>query len=158
GLKSGDIISRFQGNAMPLDRLRNAIAAAPAGTKVNLEVLRDGQTKTIQATLGDLSAARGYVFVDGLGVEVELLPENVAEQLDVKAVVRVVTVQETGRAAMSGLREGDIVVGLDGDGFTNTDEFQRSVTKADFSRGLRLDIVRPMRNGTYRRGNIVIQE
>lgn len=158
GLKSGDIISRFQGNAMSLDRLRNSIAAAPAGTKVNLEVLRDGQTKTLQATLGDLSAARGYVFVDGLGVEVELLPENVAEQLDVKAVVRVVIVQETGRAAMSGLREGDIIVGVDGDGFTNTDEFQRGVTKADFSRGLRLDIVRPMRNGTYRRGNIVIQE
>ena len=159
GLKSGDVITRFQGSSLSLDRLRNAIAAAPAGSKVNIEVSREGETKTLQATLGDLSAAKGYVFIDALGVEVELLPDDIARQVDAKAIVRVASIQETGRAAMSGLRAGDIIVSVDGDGYADIDELQKSITKGNFSRGLRLDIIRPLQGGnSYRRGNIVVQE
>jgi serine protease Do len=159
GLKSGDVITRFQGSSLSLDRLRNAIAAAPAGSKVNIEVSREGETKTLQATLGDLSAAKGYVFIDALGVEVELLPDDIARQVDAKAIVRVASIQETGRAAMSGLRAGDIIVSVDGDGYADIAELQKNISKGNFSRGLRLDIIRPLQGGnSYRRGNIVVQE
>ncbi len=160
GLKTGDIITRFQGNAMPLQRLRNAIAATPAGSKVSIELRRDGETRTVQATLGDLSAARGFVYLNELGIEVALVPpENLRNfDLDTETVVAVVNIQETGRAAMSGLRENDLLVSVNGRNYDSIDQLRELLTKVDFSDGVRLNVLRPIGDNRYRRGNLVVQD
>jgi serine protease Do len=160
GLRAGDVVTRFQGNALPLPRLRNAIAATPAGSKVNIEVRRDGETRTVQATLGDLSAARGFVYFNDLGIEVASVPaKNIRNlEIDSQTVVAVVSIQETGRAAMSGLRENDLIVSVNGRGYDSVDELRELLTKVDFTEGVRLNVLRPIGDGGYRRGNLVVQD
>jgi putative serine protease PepD len=56
GVKAGDIITSLNGDPITsASELTAAVRQQPAGSKVTLELTRDGETKTIQVTLGDAS-------------------------------------------------------------------------------------------------------
>ena len=55
GIKSGDIITSLNGDAVENPRTLSKEIAAPApGTSVNLGVFRQGNEETVQVTLGEL--------------------------------------------------------------------------------------------------------
>src|SRR5215212_5129 len=57
GLKQGDVIVAFNGNAVnEANELRNLVAATQPGTDVTLKLLRDGREQDVQITVGELAA------------------------------------------------------------------------------------------------------
>ena len=59
GVKQGDVITQFNGKAVrDNNQLRNSVANTAPGSTVPLQVLRDGRTETLTATLGELESKR----------------------------------------------------------------------------------------------------
>jgi putative serine protease PepD len=59
GIKPGDIVVKFDGQTVTsASDLTAMVRAEPAGGQVEVEVLRDGQRKTFQVTLGDAADLR----------------------------------------------------------------------------------------------------
>jgi putative serine protease PepD len=59
GIRPGDVVVKFAGQAVTsASDLTAMVRAEPAGGQVEVEVLRDGQRKTFQVTLGDASDLR----------------------------------------------------------------------------------------------------
>ena len=127
GLKPGDIILRVDGKTVQdTAHLKNMIAATSPGTKLKMDVLRNGKEQTLSATVGKLAPEAEVASVESdpagankeskptgkLGVSVQQLTPGLAQQLGFqgdKGVV-VTEVQEGGAAAMAGLREGDLIL------------------------------------------------
>ena len=63
GIKEGDVIVRFQGETVQsAAQLARLVGETPAGRTVSIEVLRDGESKTVSATLDERrgALARGF--------------------------------------------------------------------------------------------------
>jgi S1-C subfamily serine protease len=121
GIKRGDVILGYQGRpVIDTNSFRNEIAATRPGTTIDLQVLRDGKTSEMKATLAENDAAnsarRGSEDREGesaskYGLTVEPITPEIARELeldrDVKGVV-ITNVDPSGAAASAGLREGDV--------------------------------------------------
>ena len=127
GLKRGDVILSYQGRpVIDTNSLRNNIAATKPGTTVELQVMRDGKTSEMKATLEETPDAKNAPGrFDGeegegrgkFGMSVEPLTPEIARQLqldrDAKGVV-IADVDPSGAAASAGLREGDVIQQING--------------------------------------------
>lgn len=147
GLKPGDIILRYDGKSLQdTAHLKNMVAATPPGTKVNLEILRNGKEQTLTAKVGRLApeaevasnvesepAGANKEKASGkLGVSVQQLTPGLAQQLGYqgdKGVV-VTDVQEGGPAAMAGLKEGDLIMEADHQPVSSPADLRRVVENA----------------------------
>ncbi len=122
GLRPGDVIVRLDGDEIvDPNALRNRIAAAKPGTSVSLEVLRDGRTERLTATLapqeGSRRPSRAPASRDGdpnarLGIRVTPLTPDLAARLDLPRTARgvvVMGVDADGPGAAAGLRQGDVI-------------------------------------------------
>lgn len=128
GVQVGDIVVGV--NGLPVDntaRLRNIVGAVKPGTKVPVEVIRDGRRMTLQVTLGTLDedalaaggiggtpkpdAPNGLVEVVE-GVKAQSINGELRERFgipaDVKGVV-VVEVDAESTAAAMGIQAGDVI-------------------------------------------------
>jgi serine protease Do len=144
GLKPGDVIVRF-GGAEVRDgrRLRNLVAATAPGTKVNLEVLRDGKPTTVTATVEqqaaedeDTKAAppeQPGSELEKLGLTVQPLTPALARQLrvDVTRGVVVTEVQDDSPAATAGLTRGDVIVEANRIPVASPDELRQALAGAN---------------------------
>lgn len=148
GLREGDVITRFQGVAMDEARMRNAIATLPAGSSVSIEVDREGAPVRLTATLADRGSANNTTFIDALGAEVAPLDERLEKELGFKGVV-IWELTADGRAA-NRFQKGDVIVAVDGSAVDNERDFAKAVEGADFQRGVRFNVLRPMQ---VRQGN-----
>jgi serine protease Do len=122
GLKIGDVIVRFAGEEIGNGRrLRNLVAGTAPGTKVTVELIRDGKPLTVTATVEAQAAAPGAPAgapepasgrLEKLGIAVEALTPELARQLqvDVTRGVVITDVAPASGAAMAGLRKGDVIV------------------------------------------------
>jgi serine protease Do len=129
GIKQGDVIVGFAGKPVTSMReLPRLVAGTRAGSDAKVELWRDGQKKTVTATIADLKpetvAARaddratpGGTASKTLGADLAALDDDAKAQLnlpeDTTGVV-VTAVDPDGRAAAVGLRPGDVIrkVGL----------------------------------------------
>ncbi len=60
GIKRGDVILSYQGRAViDTNSFRNEIAATKPGSTVTLQVLRDGKTSDVKATLAENAVGEG---------------------------------------------------------------------------------------------------
>lgn len=130
GLKSGDVITAVNGKKVNSARdLRLMISSLHPGTKVDLDLIRNGQQQKIQATLGEApsTAPSGEQGEGGQGrfgqgpeenaqviegVELSDLDQSTRQQLGLPGSVHgvVVTDIETSSAAYTaGLRQGDVI-------------------------------------------------
>jgi|CZKI01.1.fsa_nt_gi serine protease Do len=125
GLKSGDVVTAVNGH--PVDsagRLSLTVGETPPGTKVTLDVLRDGRTEQFTATTaskpssdgtgGDgqaLAPADDQGVLNGVGVSD--IDANARRELNLPERLSgaVITGVDPGCAsARSGLREGDVIL------------------------------------------------
>ncbi|MFA5908784.1 MAG: DegQ family serine endoprotease [Vicinamibacterales bacterium] len=127
GLKRGDVILSYQGRAVvDTNAFRNEIAGTKPGSPVTLQVLREGKSSEVKATLEEMAVAteaanrseRGGRGGSGkFGMTVEPLTPEIANRLeldtDVQGVV-VTDVDPSGAAASAGLQEGDVIQQING--------------------------------------------
>ncbi len=152
GLQPGDIIVEF--NARPIEsanQLRNLVAATPPGTKVTIGVFRKGQRLTLQAvlTLRDdrLAAAgpRGQEFLGNLGLRVQPLTPEIAQQLDLPENERGVVVMQVepgSLAAMAGIQPGDLIQAVGDRPVNSVADLREALQELSQGRGIRLQIRR----------------
>ena len=127
GMKSGDVITEFDGRAVDDTRgLVRQVGNTEVGKTVRVIVWRDGQNETLKVTLGRREQAEGAIPAAQPGAEDEQAPSvkemmgltlspvtaELTEQLDLgeNATGLVVTdVDEMSEAYEKGLRAGDLI-------------------------------------------------
>jgi S1-C subfamily serine protease len=112
GIKDGDIITGFNGqNVLGAADLRNKIGLIGIGSKVTLDVIRNGKHQNKTATIGK----RTELSPEALGNKVKLLKgatlSDLPESSNTKGV-QVTHVAQDSQAAMAGIQEGDIIVSV----------------------------------------------
>jgi serine protease Do len=121
GLQRGDVITRYDGRVVArASDLPRAVAETPVGRAVPVEIVRDGQRKTVTvqvARLADEDVAAASSSDEGthLGIAARSLTPQLAQQLGVPDArgVLVQEVEEGGRAQTAGLAPGDVIVEVD---------------------------------------------
>jgi serine protease Do len=127
GLRRGDVILRLQGEELrDPAHLRNRVAAAGAGGKVRVMLLRNGKKKQIRIRLGELDGeqpgralevAPEHAGSGNLaGLTVENLNAQNRKRFDIssrqKSGLVVSSVVQGSKAARAGLRRGDVLLEL----------------------------------------------
>jgi serine protease Do len=141
GLRQGDVITEYNGKPVSdSNQLRNEVAATTPGSTVSLQVLRNGHTENLKATVAELPSKGGHAETTGersgegrFGMSVQPLTPDVAEQVGVPRTTRGVVVADidpSGIAADSGLQEGDVIEKVDGQAVTSV-EALKSVLDRD---------------------------
>ena len=124
GLKSGDVIREYNGQAVKdATQLKLQVAQTAPGTKVPLSLVREGETKTLDVTVRNqpgearLSKASAADKADGhkealAGVTVADVDRNVRNQINLPEQVQGAVITEVAPnspAYEAGLREGDVI-------------------------------------------------
>jgi serine protease Do len=122
GLKDGDVVLNFDGKPVTDSRwLQLQVAETKPGSKVPVEVLRDGSKKTLDVTVKELPGTQNLAAANSSndndtgtlnGVAVADLDQQAHEQYNVPKNVKgaVVTQVDPGSpAAEAGLKSGDVI-------------------------------------------------
>jgi serine protease Do len=152
GLEPGDVITSVNGQAVKNPRdLAVDIAAVPPGDEAQLQVMHDGQTKTVSVKVGHMpseqmaSNATGEPSHERIGLALAPLSPDLRNQLDVPdgthgAVVR--GVEPGSPADQAGLQPGDVIVGVDGKKVGSPSEAANAIRSASKDRAVALRIIR----------------
>ena len=157
GLQSGDVIQQFAGEKVhSVAELRRMVGETPPGRTVDIEVRRNGETKTLSAKLGHRNNSMGplmsrafakawpdvnlpnsfpnnfSIFMGGprLGVQVESLNPQLGAYFGVgdgKGVL-VKEVEKGSAAEKAGLKAGDCIVKLDSTPISSGEDLHRALT------------------------------
>ena len=140
GLQKGDVIVAMNGQPIgDFEDLRLRISQTSPGTTVKLEVMRNGQKREFNPTLGELPATaeaatgseRGENAMEG--VQVEALTPEVAEQLGLPTGARGVVVTQVdpdSPAAGGGIQRGDVIEEVNHKPVNNLQQFRAAVHEA----------------------------
>ncbi len=131
-IRSGDIIVRFDGKPVETSaQLPPLVGDTPAGSRVPVEVLRDGKRVRLQVKVGELQEDRVAQASpaeppteEKLGMRVAPVTGQPSEDGEARGV-RVIAVGP-GPAAGAGLRPGDILVELNGARLDSVEDFRRA--------------------------------
>jgi len=152
GLKTGDIIEQFAGQSVNEPRqLQNIVERSPIGGTQNMKVLREGKEMDLGIVCkempSNLRLANGH-FGSGshngsqqfkqLGIEVDNLTPQLAEQLGVKAEhgVAITNVAADSPAAMAGLSAGMVISEVNRTPVKSVDDFQKALSSRGLDRGV----------------------
>ncbi|WP_455220385.1 DegQ family serine endoprotease [Kaarinaea lacus] len=119
GIKSGDIITSYDGKAVgSSDQLPPMVAGTTVGNSVPVIVVRKGNEKKLTVTIGQLDKAKlamteDSVEVDKLAVTVANLSEDQRQKANTGDLGVLVQSVKAGPAANAGIRSGDIILNLD---------------------------------------------
>jgi serine protease Do len=149
GIIRGDVIRKVNGYEIrDTIALVNRIAEADIGANLTIDLVRDGETKTVTAQVveqpADLVARlnRKQMAPDPSeslqsalfgGIEVRNLTQRLRTEANVPANVNgvIVTSVNPSSAAAQALRPGDVIEQIDRQPVSNVDEFQRVVGQLD---------------------------
>jgi len=149
GLQPADVIVEANGKAIEDSRmLRLMVSSMTPGSPVNLRVLRDGQTRNVMITLGELPVKETASAAppareksggleptpDRLGVAIAELTPDIADQLQVPSTVKGIVIADVEGGSIAeeaGLQPGDIVVSVNGNPVRTVTEFQSQITNRD---------------------------
>lgn len=120
-------------------QLRDLVANTSPGTRVAIEIIRDGKKETLHATIGsqsrDTSAIPSEIGANPLtklGLKVETLTPDLANRLganEQKGVV-ITGVTEGSLASLAGLQKGDVIVEAEHQAVSSVDELEQVLAKA----------------------------
>jgi serine protease Do len=154
GIKAGDVIVRYDGQeATSVRQLRNLVANTLPGTKVKIEIMRDGKKETLTAMIGHqtaetLAAASSEADaseLSKLGLTVQTLTPDLAKQLGVKVEtgVAIADVGEGSLASLAGLQKGDVIVEAGRQPVASVDDLAQALAKAKDKDTVLLHVTRP---------------
>jgi serine protease Do len=138
GVMPGDIV--LAANGIPVQEnvdLVRIIGGLPPGQAVGLRLWRQGATRDVPVTLAELepgqTAAKGQEgkpapAVGPTGLALRPLEQAEARRLDVAGGL--VVERAEGTAARSGIREGDIILAVNGRPVTSVDQFRAEMGRA----------------------------
>ena len=112
GLKIGDVITAVNGREVSNSaQVRNEIGLLRIGTRVQIEIFRNGKSRTLTASVEEQVTNS----VSGKSLSTKLAGAELNETLEdtsrgTAAGIEVVSV--TGNAASAGLRKGDIIISV----------------------------------------------
>jgi Do/DeqQ family serine protease len=130
GFKQGDVVTAYNGKPVTdNNQFRNAVAATTPGTRVSVEVLRNGRSETLQATVGEREAAQGRrrpslersENAGKFGMTVESDDDGVV----------ITDLDPEGVAAESGLVPGDVIQKVDGRAVRTGAELRSALDRKD---------------------------
>lgn len=139
GVLSGDIILDFNGRVVDhSSALPPLVGAVTPGKTVDMEVLRDGKSRTLEVTVEALdegqplraAVASDPVGESRLGIQVSAVPDDIASQMGIANGVLVAKVDPQGVAAKAGIREGDVIVSLNREPVDSVDELEKLASDA----------------------------
>jgi serine protease Do len=141
GIRRGDVIVAYRGSEIvELRELPRAVSATRVGEVVAIDLIRDGERRTVEARIGELAEpaaaaavaeSRGGVGRYGLEVE-ELTPELRARLgIDEPGGVVVAGVEPGGAAERAGLRPGDLILEADRKPIAGIPDLARALEGAD---------------------------
>ena len=128
GIKSADVVLRANGKEIEdAAHLRNIVGLMRVGEKVELDILRDGKPMKVTVTIGkdsDSAVAGAGLHPKLQGATFAAVDERDAEDTEGRGV-KVTKIEPRSPAARSGLREGDIIVGVNRQAVDGMDSFQK---------------------------------
>ena len=134
GLKSGDVILRYNGTDIESSsRLPLLVADTAPGTTVKLDVMRNGETRHIDVTVGAAKATKvASADVAGhdhgrLGVVVRPLNPDEQKQAGTGGVI---VEDASGPAANAGIQPGDMILSLNGTPVSSPVQLKQLTAKA----------------------------
>jgi serine protease Do len=136
GLQAGDVIVEFDGQQVTdMAPFRNLVAQTSPGNKVQLQVIRDGQRKSLTITIGALPdspaerAAKASDEVESQGFTVRPLDADLAERLglDEQQGVVVASVEPGSAAARAGLEAGMLIEQVNRTPVSSIAEFKQAL-------------------------------
>lgn len=142
GLKVGDVISTFNGNAVnDGNEVRNKIAQTPPGTEVGIGYIRDGISATIKIVLGEFTPlfdddngalqSPGTVS-DKIGLVLQQMTPQIAALIGDKNLSGglVVTDVEAGSPGdEAGISPGDVIIEINRQAVNTIDELNMAMAK-----------------------------
>jgi len=121
GIRVGDVIVSFNGmDVINSSSLPPIVGGSAVGTKIPVEVIRDGRKQELRVQLGELPDEGAVARVDKpvveqtdrLGISVADLDDEQRAELEVERGVLVQNVI-TGPASRAGIRKGDVILSVD---------------------------------------------
>jgi len=156
GLKPGDIIAKVDGRRVETPTgLSRAVAGLAPGSKVEVEIIRNGERRQILVDLGERKEDAVVAAIPApaplpevkLGLNVQDLTPELAEKFKIKdqkgALISKVDPGST--AQEQGLREGDLIKEVNRQAVTNSDEFKTAVAQVKKGESVLLRVVRENR-------------
>lgn len=153
GLKVGDVILNLNGKSIDMSGdLPHLVGAMKPGSTAKLEVVRDGDRKTLTIDIGalpedgDLLAAgpeaSGSTHSDNrMGVSVVELTEAQRQALEISGGVVIREISQ-GPAAMIGLRPGDVITHLNNQAIDSVETFSQVVKALPNNRSVSMRVLR----------------
>jgi len=156
GLKPGDIIAKVDGHRVETPAgLSRAVAGLTPGTRIELEVIRNSERRTLGVDLGERKEDAVVASIPApppqpevkLGLNVQDLTPELADKLKLKDQkgVLVSKVEPGSVAQEQGLREGDLIKEVNRQAVTSSDEFKAAVAQAKKGESVLLRVVRENR-------------
>jgi serine protease Do len=135
GIEVGDIIVAY--NDQPVTEVgsfRNRVSLTKPGERQKLTIIREGQRRDVNVTVGTLSqeqmlAGSAPASSSGLGLAVQTLTPALAQELNVELDQGVVVtqVQPGSPAANAGLQPGVIILQVNKKRVATAEEFKRAI-------------------------------
>ncbi len=151
GLEAGDVIIKFDGKPiMTSSDLPRAVAAAKSGKTVSVEVLRKGNQKTLNVTIGEMPTEGTEVTqtskpsakpeVNRVGLVLKEATPQQRKKLNGKNGLIVLDAQ--GAAAQAGVRRGDVILGLNNTEVQTLEQFNKQLAGFAAGKSLALLVLR----------------
>ena len=136
GIESGDVIVSYDGK--PIERsseLPGLVASTKPGTKAAVDVWREGGKTTLEVTVGELQsqsvASAGQAEAENARLGVAVRPLTPQERSSAGLEGGLVVQNATGAAARAGIRQGDVIVGVNGAPVKSVDDLRERLDKAE---------------------------
>ena len=136
-LRQGDVIVSLGGKpARTTAELQEAITSHSPGDKVKIEFYREGKRQTTEATLRNNRGETGLTRADNessLGASFAAIDEDTARRLEISHGVSVTDISADGRFAEAGVRDGFIILSINGQRISSPDDvtaLYKGITKS----------------------------
>lgn len=157
GLQKGDVIVGFSGERVrSVTQITRLVRETPAGRKVAVEIVRGGQTRTVEVTPETRRArwATPGIHISPmpemaphampnfnlevfpgrrarLGVSADEISGQLAEYFGVKQGVLVREVTEGSAAAKAGIKAGDVITRINSEAVLDVEDLRRALSQAE---------------------------